>query len=80
MTEWQPIETNPHDGTPFWAYLHQIGVRKLKWMTAEQIAEYEGHPNPEVWEASFVEDWNPREAWEPEWWMPEDAIPDPPND
>ena len=65
---WQPIQTAPKDGTPFWAWLHQTGIRKLKFYADD----------PE-WDSGFAECHNPREWWEPEFWLPLEAIPEPPQ-
>ena len=73
---WQPIATAPKDGTPFWAWLYQTGIRKLKWMTETEVAALEGG-EPEEWRACFVECANNKEAWAPDFWMPAEAIIEP---
>ena len=79
MIEWQPIETAPKDGTPVWAWLFDVGIRQVRWWSAEEIAEEEGDDEPENWAAGWYEvrDWN--EGWSPKFWLPVNAIPEPPE-
>jgi hypothetical protein len=71
MSDWQPIETAPRDGTPIlaWGTLHAVG-----WNDGEapsiQIAVY-GYANCDCWYAPAMGGWKPSR------WMP---IPDPPKD
>lgn len=77
MSEWQPIATNPKDGKPFWAYLHQTGIRKLRWSSAEEASGLNGDPGD--YDGAFCEVDDIMETWEPDWWLPLEAIPDPPR-
>lgn len=76
--EWHPIETAPKDGTPIWAYLFDVGIRKLRYWTAEQIAEVEGG-NPDEYQESWYEWDDSDQEWGPLFWLPADAIPEPPQ-
>ena len=78
MTAWQPIETAPRDGTHFWAYLYHTGIRKLFWASSEVLADY-NDADPDDYEPMWTEVGDLDEWWEPNWWLPLDAIPDPPQ-
>lgn len=73
---WQPGATAPKDGQAFWAFLFQSGVRLMEWRTAEENAA-EDDGDPEKYEACFVEVHDPDESWDPMWWLPYDAFPEP---
>jgi hypothetical protein len=76
---WLPISQAPEDGTPFGAYLHKSGIRKLKWQNGEEAAETHGG-DPAQYEDAFVEVSDIAKSWSPKWFIPIDAIPEPPND
>jgi hypothetical protein len=74
---WQPMSTAPKDGREIWAYLYDSGIRRVRWCTAEEAAEIEGG-HPDEYEATWCEadDWD--QTWTPRWWLPLDALPEPP--
>ena len=74
--KWRPISEHPRDGAPFWGWLHQTGIRKLQFMTAAKIADWDGS-DVDRWDDSFVEAADPSEAWEPDFWLPLEEIPEP---
>ena len=76
--EWQPIETNPKSGEPFWGYLYDTGIHELRWMSAEETSEYFGCAVDEC-EGGFVKPDDPSQDWKPRWWLPKDAFPAPPE-
>lgn len=73
---WSTIDTSPKDGTVFWAYLNQSGIRRVRWVTGEQLAELTGDLADECigW---FIQDDDPDELWSPKWWCPLMYIPTP---
>lgn len=73
---WQPGETAPKDGQLIWAYLYQSGIRAIQWMEPEEHAEELGGV-PDDYVGCFVEVDDHSEQWEPKWWLPYDAIPEP---
>lgn len=78
MTEWQPMETAPKDGQIIWAWLYQTGIRAVRWGTAEEWAESLGG-SPDEYLSCWVEADDDSEEWSPDWWLPYDAIPVPPE-
>jgi len=76
-TGWRPKETLPRDGTPFWAYLYQTGIRQMRWASPEECAEYEGGDVAE-YDGCFVEVEDFDTDWSPAFWLPFDALPSPP--
>lgn len=78
MNEWKPIETAPKDGTKVWAYLFQTGIRIVEFESAQDAADRYGG-DPDDFEGQWVESLQKDEAWEPLWWLPYDAIPQPPK-
>lgn len=77
MSGWQPIETAPRDGSCFWAYLNETGIRLVRWSSAEEAAARDGG-NPDEYTSTFVEVSDETEEWSPRWWLPRSAIPVPP--
>lgn len=77
-TSWQPIDTAPRDGTPFWAYLFQTGIRKLRFMPAQEAADRDGGEANE-YDDAFAECWDAGETWEPKFWLPLSALPEDPT-
>ncbi len=71
---WRSGDTAPRDGTPFWAFLFERGLRRLFYMTAQQIAEEEGG-TPDEYEAGFCEVDDHSEVWKPKWLVPLALIP-----
>jgi len=65
MTEWQPIETAPRDGTRFWAFQASKEAEQYICWWKEDFAHWEGWQT--VWD----------DEPEPTHWMP---LPDPPAD
>lgn len=65
---WTPSELQaPPTDKPFWAYLHQTGIRKMVWV-------------PDFYEdgGAYALDHGGRGDWyEPTWWAPLESIPDP---
>ena len=77
MIDW--IDTKvfqPPTDKPFWAWLHQSGIRKMKWYSAEEVAEQYGWDAEEC-EGRYAEFDEPKNEWEPDFWLPIDAIPSP---
>lgn len=78
-TSWLPGKDAPKDGTHFWGYLYDSGIRKLRWSTAEEAAAEE-NGDPENYRGDFVEVRDTTETWSPKWWLPLNALPEPPDD
>lgn len=76
--EWQPMKTAPRQGQVVWAHLYQTGIRAVRYMSAEEMAELEGG-DPSEYDPAWVEAANDRIEWAPHWWLPYDAIPEPPE-
>ena len=54
MILWLQISEAPKDGSPFWGFLHDMGIRKLKWSSPEEAAARDGG-EPEDYEGAFVD-------------------------
>lgn len=76
-TNWLDGKTAPKDGSPFWAYLHQTGIRKLRWATSRELAEDEGGDPEDYIDGCFVECCDFSSDWTPKYWLPLNAIPEP---
>lgn len=80
--EWRNSKTDPppQDGKPIWAHLYDSGIRKLRWESAEDYLERRRiNGDPKEYNGWFVEVNSPDEYWSPQWWLPYDAIPEPPQ-
>src|SRR5260370_37447158 len=75
--EWRPKETLPKCSKPFWGWLNQDCIRKLIWMTPAQVAALDGDA-PERCDGRYVDAIEFDGDYDPEFWVPEEAIPDPP--
>lgn len=78
MSEWQPIETAPKDGTVIWGYLYHSGIRKLAWVSPEESAYLYGG-SPDEYVGIWVDQMDSSEDWAPRHWLPLEAIPEPPK-
>lgn len=76
---WLPISEAPRDGTPVWGFLHETGIRLLRWMSPEECAAYEDSADVEDYDGAWIEVVDADEDWSPEVWAPLDAIPLPEN-
>lgn len=73
---WQSRETRPLDGTPFWAYLYESGIRKVRYWSPQQLAEEFGE-RPDDFDPLFLLVSDTDEEFDPDFWCPISAIPDP---
>lgn len=69
----------PRDGSRFWAYLYDSSIRLMRWGSAEEWAAQEGG-KPEDYIDCYVEVDDETEEWNPKFWLPLDAIPQPNDD
>jgi hypothetical protein len=75
---WRPIaeaEDLKDTGTPIWAHLFTDGIRKLRWELAEECAYRHQSGQPDAFAPAWVEVANPGKTWNPQWWLPIDALP-----
>lgn len=82
MTDWHfsNIKQPPRNGKPFWAWLHNSGIRKMRWETAGEFVDRTGRTEkPKEFAGAYVEADNPDEDWRPDYWLPFDAIKEPPQ-
>lgn len=80
MTKWQTMDTAPKDGTVIWGWLNDMGWQKLVWLNSVVRAEYNGWTVDEETEPCWAMAENKSDDdWEPDYWMPESAIPTPPK-
>lgn len=71
-TFWTPSELEaPPTDRPFWAFLHETGIRLMVWRADYWEAEDPGGPGAYVLECDDDEDY------EPQFWAPFGSIPDP---
>lgn len=73
---WQHIDTAPKDGTVIWAYLNETGIRRVRYLSPEEIAMIDGG-DPSEYDGTWVEEADEDEDWNPRFWLPLDAIPVP---
>ena len=66
MSEWQPIETAPKDGSEVWAFNDEQG--RMKWISGDGYALW-------VWADALLCDVDPSPE-SPTHWMP---LPEPPK-
>lgn len=73
-TVWTPSELQapPETGELFWAWLHDTGIRPMIWRSDL----YEGGGGYVLYERTR-EEWAMDDEYEPEFWAPYSAIPDP---
>lgn len=77
---WQSIDTAPKDGTIIWGWLYDMRIVAVRWMSAEEAAEEDGHGNsPDDYLEGWVMVQEPDDYWSPKWWQPMHAIGVPPN-
>lgn len=70
MSEWQPIETAPKDGTSFIAYTAEEGVDFFHWQ------DLSPSDAPVGWRDSFINVYREGDPRGPTHWMP---LPPPPS-
>jgi hypothetical protein len=75
--KWQPGNTAPKDGSPFWGWLSDSGIRLMEYRTAAENAAQDDSADVDRYQAAFVEVSDPTEAWEPRFWLPYSAITTP---
>ena len=73
---WQPRETRPTDGSPFWAWLYDSGIKKIRYWTPEQLAEEFGGIPPH-YDPLFLCVQNTDDEYDPQFWCPLSEIPEP---
>lgn len=76
---WRPIAEAPKDGSPIWAFLHETGIRLLRWVSEEECAKYEGSYDVTAYDGCWVQVSDFDEEWSPEFWAPLSTIPLPAN-
>lgn len=81
MTDWKPIETAPMDGSYVIVCRFRNGdelcwVKHSRWLTAEDVLEYEGYGMAEDYEAGWSDGNDDGEPCYPTHWMP---LPQPPE-
>lgn len=67
----------PQDGSEFWAYLQSVGLMRLRYWTAEQIAADEGG-DPDDYQPGYYD--SEENEWAPKWWLPIEEFNTPDND
>jgi hypothetical protein len=72
---WKPIETAPKDGQPIWAFLHDMGVKLVRWASPVECADYEGSDSPEDYDGVWVEVADFDDDWSPSWWASLSDLP-----
>ena len=73
MTEWQPIETAPRDGTPVLGYRDIDGIMGMvKWIQSATYGEWAGS-----WDLVLPSTHSEIDMWWPTHWMP---LPEPPQE
>ncbi len=78
-TKWLPGKDAPKDGSLFWGYLYDAGIKKLRWSSPEDAAAKEGG-DPEEYYGAFVDARDHTDEWTPEWFLPLSAIPELPHE
>lgn len=76
---WRSMETAPKDGTTVWAFLNNSGIRLVHWVSPEKSAEELGG-DPEEYAGVWAEIGDHSEQWEPDLWLPKNALPAAPSD
>ncbi|MDO8800098.1 hypothetical protein [Phenylobacterium sp.] len=76
-TFWTPSElTAPPLDKPFWAWLHETGIRLMRWKTPAEVAAEWGDDEDECG-GRYVLVSSKDDDYEPEFWAPAEAIADP---
>jgi hypothetical protein len=81
--EWQPIETAPRDGTPFFTYSDDAAKAKPLNVygtpgTPILVMSWQPFDN-QPYQVDENGDWHSFHNWEPTHWQPLDALPPPPT-
>lgn len=76
--EWRPAPA-PQDGTEFWGWRGIDGIRRARFVSAADYVERNNKEGePEDYEDGYSDVDDDDDVWTPKWWLPIDAIPEPP--
>lgn len=74
---WRGVASDPPPiDEPIWAFLHEKGIRQVRWATVLEIAADEGGA-PEDYDPCWVEVQDFEEDHTFDFWLPLEAIPEP---
>jgi hypothetical protein len=76
MSEWQPIETAPKDGTAILTVRHRYQPCVSSWQEHEGVARFGSEPEDFMEEDHFFQYWH-ETTYQPTHWMP---LPQPPQE